>query len=792
MIIDKLKNNTILVVNNNIKNEIIEIIREKSLLNIKFMTLEELKKNYYFTYDEKTIYYLINKYHYKYDVAVKYLNNLIYIDSSKEYQDDKLKFLSKLKQELDQNNLLKYNKLFISSLKNYNLLIYNYRYLKKEELNFIEELKNITNVEVYNDNLEEYSHQYVYEFNEIDEEIVFVASRICNLIQNGIDINKIKICGINDEYNNLIKKYFNFYNLNIVINNSYLYATKMGQEFLNNLDNGLDNAIKYLETNYKLIDEGELSLYNSIIKIINKYAWLEDITKAKELIIHDFKNHKINKKNLAKRVEIIKSLENVNDEDYIFLMNFNQAMIPNTYKDEDYLSDKLKNKLNLSNTSDLNKLSSNKWLQKIKSVKNLTITYKLHSLNGDYYLSSLADTLNLKRKKEKINYNYSNLYNKIKLTEYIDILVKYNLKSEDLSLLYNNYKEINYMTYDNKYLKVDKNKLKKYLDNSLTLSYSAINNYYHCAFRYYLSNILKLNIYEETFYTIIGNLFHYILSICFNQDINLEKKYYEYIAKQSYPFNAREKFFLDNLLKELVFIIDTIKNNNEYSTLSNTLYEEKITIDKSKANMKIIFKGFVDKIMLDSSNSIASIIDYKTGNPNLNLNNSIYGLDLQLPVYVYLVKNKFPNIRIVGFYLQKILNNEISLDNKHSYEELKKDKLKLQGYSNSDENLLNLFDSNYQESKVIKGMRTTSKGIASKKILDDVAIDKLADITDNKINEAIDKILNSDFDINPKRIGTDTIGCKYCQYKDICFMSEKDIITLKEYKNMEFLEEEYS
>ena len=33
------------------------------------------------------------------------------------------------------------------------------------------------------------------------------------------------------------------------------------------------------------------------------------------------------------------------------------------------------------------------------------------------------------------------------------------------------------------------------------------------------------------------------------------------------------------------------------------------------------------------------ILDYKTGNPEINLNNVIYGLDMQLPVYLYLANN---------------------------------------------------------------------------------------------------------------------------------------------------------
>ena len=151
MNITKLKNDTILVVKSYLKNKIIEEVRKNNkLLNIKFMSLDEVRNNYYFTYDEKAIYYLINKYHYKYDVCLKYLNNLKYIDKE-DYQEDKLKKLIDIKKELENNNLLKFNSLFKNSLKNKNILIYNYGIISKFDLKLIDELKTICNVEIYND-----------------------------------------------------------------------------------------------------------------------------------------------------------------------------------------------------------------------------------------------------------------------------------------------------------------------------------------------------------------------------------------------------------------------------------------------------------------------------------------------------------------------------------------------------------------------------------------------------------------------------------------------------------------
>ena len=93
----------LIICNNSIKKKLLQ--DSNTLINRKFMTMKELINSYYFSYDDETIYYLINKYGYKYNVAKVYLDNLIYIED-KNYNSDKLNFLVKLKQELDNNNLL--------------------------------------------------------------------------------------------------------------------------------------------------------------------------------------------------------------------------------------------------------------------------------------------------------------------------------------------------------------------------------------------------------------------------------------------------------------------------------------------------------------------------------------------------------------------------------------------------------------------------------------------------------------------------------------------------------------
>ena len=778
--------NMILIVPSTEKKQVIESIRKKGLLNLKIMTMGELQKKYDFDYDNQAVFYLMENMQVQYDVAKMYLTHL-YEVGEKDFGKEKIRKIINIKNELKQQNLLNFNDYFKEYLKGKMIVLYNCGTLSNLEQNLIKRIANECKILEFHEEKKEYQHECIWEFDTLEEEVSFVASSICKLIQEGVTSEHIKLCGVTGEYPSVIQRIFEWYHLPISFHDRYLYATKIGQDFLEHLNSDATLSLKYIEENYSLKDSNILEIYNEIIKILNQYTWISDLTKIKDFLIEDFKNTKLDFVNYTNEVEVIRSLKEAKENDYVFLLGLNQGSIPETYKDESYFSDSLRELLELDTTNNLNQNSYHEWLENIKHTKNLVITTKKNSPLGVQYLSSLNDDLKLEIRTGTIEYNYSNLYNKIELTKKIDTLVKYNEKSKDLETLFHHYPELNYGTFDSNYHLVDPDKIKEYLNHQLILSYSAMNTYYQCSFRYYLSNILKLNIYEETFYTILGNVFHYILSICFDRPINIRKEYQSYLSKCDYPFNSREKFFLKQLEGDLEFIIETIKKQNETSELKNMLFEEKIEVDKSKENFKILFKGFVDKLMINDEKDIISIIDYKTGNPDLNLNHIIYGLDLQLPVYVYLAKKKFPNARIAGFYLQKILNNEISSDNKHTYEYLKEDKLKLQGYSNSDLEVLEKFDSSYYESKVIKGMRTTSKGLASKKVLNDNQINTLEQITETKIEEAIQGILNGHFDINPKRIGMDNLGCKYCSYKDICFMNEKNIKNLKEYKNMEFL-----
>lgn len=770
--LDKIENNSILLIPNTKKEEIIKKINQKQL-NIKTMTLQEFIKKYTFNYNEKTIYSLMKKENIKYDIAKNYIDNIYYIES-KDYNNIKLNKLVEIKKYLEENNLLIHDKLFKNYIKNKAIYIY-YDSISKYENKIINKIKEISRLEILQPNYQNYTPQ-IHEFNNITEEITFVANKICELLNNNIDINKIKLVNVKEDYINEIKKIFKFFNIPININKKNIYGTRIIQDFLNNYENDIEKSLNYIKEKYNLKNETNNKIYNKLINVLNEYVWCDNYVDIKELIINKLKNTSLEEK-LDNAIEL-SNLEKITDE-YTFILSFNQGIIPKIYKDEDYIDDETKTKIDLNTSIEKNILEKEKTIKLIKNIKNCVITYKLKTPFSSFYPSSIIEEFKTEVIKEHKynNITYSEINDKINLTKKLDNLIKYNIKDELLETLYSNY-EIPYNTYDNKFTKINKENLKEYINNKLLLSYSSMDNYYHCAFKYYINNILKLNPYEETFYTKIGTLFHDVLEKSLKNNDDYKKYWDEHV--NNLELTNKEKFFINNLEETCKFTVETIKKQLEYISLDKTKYEEKIFINKDNTT-KITFMGIIDKLMYkeEFDKTLVAVIDYKTGSTSIDLNKTIYGLSLQLPIYLYLAQNSgLKNVKIAGFYLQNIINKENDENN-----------LKLNGYSSSNKEILKQFDSSFEFSNLIKSMRTKSDGdfYSYSKTLNEIEINNLIKLVDKKIEEAANNILEANFDINPKKINGINIGCEYCTFKDICFKKENDAVYLKEQDYKDFL-----
>ena len=749
------KPNSLVLCDYNTKLELLK--NNKSLSDTKYMTIDEFIKSYTFSYDEKSIAYLMDKYNIEYDIALEYLNNLYYVEM--DSTNEKILFLKNIKNELIDNNLLIFNISFKNYIKSKNIIIYNHILTKYEEY-----VLSDINYEIENNYNSDFKHT-VFEFNNIYEEIDYVARSISKLINDGVSINKIKLCNVSNDNLNLVKRIFSLYNLKINKSiNIPIISTKIGKLFFDNLNNGIEEAIESIS------DYSNTDIYNQIISICNKYVWCNNNVLNK-LIEYDLKNTYIKESHYTNEIEVV---DFVPRDDYVFLLNFNEGIIPKTYKDEDYITDSIK-PVYLDNTNDKNKYEKEKVKTFINNTKNIVITYSLNSQNGTLYPSSLIDDMKLEIEKKVIDCkeSYSLLYDEILYSNLIDNYIKFKEKSDNLILFNSNY-TIPYNTYSHKFTGVDKSKINNYIKSlsKFYLSYSSMDNYNRCAFRFYLEKILNIKKESNEFNKLIGIIYHYILENA-KEDIDVEKLVYDYLGDKE--LKDSEKFFIDKIIKNSKILLEVVKEQHEKTLLKNIETEKKINIP-IKDNINFI--GFIDKIIYDED--VCALIDYKTYIKDLNLNYINSGIGMQLPIYMYLAKKSLGNIRFVGIYLQNIVF-------KNEDEDTIKESLKLQGLTNSDKDLVEKLDPYYSVNSFIKGIRVKNDGefysSTLEKMLTDEDIDNLISTTEEKIYETIDNIKNAKFDINPKYDGK-LIGCDFCPYSDVCYKKPYDYVDIK--KSLEY------
>lgn len=773
-IIKYFKNNVIFIVPDYYKENIIKLInKQNNLFNIKVYSISEIKKKLFFTYDEKTILYLINNYNMSYSYALDILNNLYYI--SFDENNLKLKFFKAIKDDLIYHNLLIYDIFFLDSFKNKKCYVYGFNYLYKFDKKILKMINTKTKLNYIEKEKSNFNHQ-VIAFKNINQELEYIANDIINKINQGVNINNIYLANISSEYLSTIKRIFAFYHLPLNLNEKTpLYNITSSFNLLNNLD----QAEVYIDK----IANSEIK--NKCIDVLNKYYFINNLSSIKNIITEELKNNYLISPSYKDAVNII-DLKNtlITDEMVIYLIGFAQEYIPTIYRDENLISDNIKPEY-IEQTWELNNIEFQIWDNIIKTTKNLTITFSNNYLTDSFALSPLASELKIINAQYKES-SYSNQSNIFNLGIMLDNYYKYGDYNDLLYLLNYNYPHAKYLTYRNEYDLINPSIIKNYLNNNIYLSYSKLDIYYKCSFRFYLEHILKLNIYEDKFETYMGSLSHYLLSKIYNEDFDFDKEKSTFLKENPFNLSPANKIFLAKMSEDLKPAINHILNHHNHTLFKEIECEKNIEVIEKINNINIKFYGIIDKIM-KYENKVA-IIDYKTYEVNTDLSLIDKGLNIQLPIYTYLVKKAYPDINIIGIYLQNINRLMPNYDIKKSFEKIKQDNLRLQGYTIDDENIIKDFDFTYQNSDYIKAMKLTQKGFyAYTKLLNENHFKMVYQIAEELILDCANNIMKAKFDINPKIVNKNNESCKYCDYKALCFVKDKNFNYVKKDKDLLFL-----
>ena len=769
-----------IICDNHIKMDILEKLQhENSFKNYTFLTLSKLKEMLTFGVSNRGIIELSRKYNVSFDVASFYVDAMKSLNGN--WNSKKGLKLKEMYEFLESKDLILKDEVFKYNAKRNHFTFINLPHTK--ELDYVVSNLNSELIEfVTKDLVIDHKKKEVLSFNNIENECAYVFAQIYELLKSGVKQSDIVICNALADYDFILSRYAHTFNFPISSkSNSGILNTKEAKHLFEMINDGKNfKEIEKELSNYK-----DKTLVNKIIGIINDYeAYLYE---PKDLI--EFFKSTLSKVNYLKtyyseEIKCIKPNElNGYTDKHVFFMNFN-VNIPNVLLDDDYISDCEKESLGLDTSISLNEINKKRLINSIKETKNLTITFSEKHTFTNESISPLVKELNMKVSNMGDNdyiFGINKVNDDLYLAKAKDEYIKFNTKNDILNNKY--YDKFDSYSYDNTYKEIDKKLIEERYKDGIKLSYSSMKVYLECPFKYYCDKVLKIGEFNNTIYTKVGTFCHAILEDFenlgdkFDFETSKENNLIQ-DEKDNGPRTPKEDFYYEKYARHMQVVIEKIKEHNNYHAFDKVVCEKPSNI--SLMDGKLVFTGFIDKILYNDQ--YVAIIDYKTGSDKASLDNVSDGLNLQLPVYIYFLKNddEFKNLNLVGFYLQKI---DMIIPKKEDGSDIDQitNNIRLEGFTNP--NHLSLIDDighNYLKDSLYK-----KDDLKAEFTFVPEDIDRISKLVEKTILDTYNKIMNADFKITDKSKGTTYSGCKYCEYKDVCFKTYKDKVEIesKKYKS---------
>jgi CRISPR/Cas system-associated exonuclease Cas4 (RecB family) len=785
-----------------VKNTLIEMLsRTKTMVRVTYKTFEEVVADLLGSYRPQARIELAREEGITPELAAIKLRNSLLVNES--YQNakiyDLLRIRGRYRKELSLNpfvvNLYRHRTVIV--VNDYGLNVFFNRALAV--------LKTETTVIFHYLRGTPQTGLLIEQYPDYKAEVRMLLRKIGSLLEGGISPEKIHIQEPAAEYLPYLREVFVLSGIDLDFGREpCLFEYEIIQEFLAALRKNPDaDLASGFRSALEAVNRDANPILTNLIAVLNSYLLTSYTVKDvyQDLVLtlkttraqHQPSTNAIRVRNLFEEV--------LDEEDHVFVLGFNQDLFPKTLLDDDYLLDKEKERLGLATSKFLNKqlrLQARNFLLGITHL-HLSCAEQLgrSRLPISGLLRDLEACAQVEVRKTAPDYreSYSRDLDLLQLGKSLDLYRKYDLKSDELLLLYAAYPEIPYRTYRHDFGGVAPEVLRQKLDDKY--SYTALDTYYRCGFRYYLERILKIQRQNNEEALFIGNLFHELLEAMTAEPVTdlrafLESKTASYLHEIGKTATAKERFFIAKYFDVLALFYRHLQEEAENSDFTLSGREESLRIEIDGA----VLEGKVDKILTweAAGETYAIVIDYKSGNTDFDLNRVIHGLNMQIMVYFYLLsKSAAKPLRFAGGYLQPVLPTSVfNADSKLSYPEQFRRFFRRVGYSNANQQVLRKIDRRFDEDSFLYGIRLTKSGEfhadTKKHLLDDEDYAALLALTEQKIGEAIKAIRGGAFPINPKKLGT-LDSCEYCPYRDLCYREETDYLKLPEYRDFAFLKE---
>ncbi|MBE6852044.1 MAG: hypothetical protein E7505_01020 [Ruminococcus sp.] len=356
----------------------------------------------------------------------------------------------------------------------------------------------------------------------------------------------------------------------------------------------------------------------------------------------------------------------------------------------------------------------------------------------------------------------------------------------------------------------DKNLMSKLFGNKLAVSATSFEEYNLCHFKYYCRYALRIAArgQKEINTLELGKLVHMCLEHIFSgcasksdflsltdeqitEDIKkFSKLYKEKNLGGEFGKNTRLNKRFERLTEDALMLINHLKEELRGSEFVPARYEFEISEKNgvkpvtltTKEGVEIVLNGKIDRIDIfeDAGERFVRIVDYKTGVKKFNLDHILFGIDMQMLLYLFSITGSDgPFGSSVPAGVLYMPSGKISLDRERS------DNDGLDAYLNKYYHMSGVL---LKELRVLQAMEEHIEGIyipakltsaARKKgsfeldkrytsCLTRSQFERLRKHTDRLLTDMAEKLYSGDISASPLNYDKKRSVCSYCDYHDIC------------------------
>lgn len=644
----------------------------------------------------------------------------------------------------------------------------------------------------------------IFHFENYDDEILEVVNHIAILLNKKVDPAKIVIHKVNKDYLNKLEEYLMIYKIDYIVEGEgSFFDVDIVKNFFHDLKNYEAMRLNKVLKDY-LIDKKDNKIFSKIGKVLEPLIMLDLTINSITLdLIKDVFIHTIYQEEVTNAIKIENVLNHIYDDDtHIFIMNFSHGEIAHIYKDDTYLNDKIRKNLKLLTSFDKTQIEEKKILDCIHSYESIHLSYSTYCSSKIYMPSNLIKEL---AKKRIVNICDASIH-------------IYHIVNEDMAKMrffkaYALYRLYQKKTFDYLYgytyfcddltkrYQSDFNATLDYLALPtlfMELSYTKLNDYFSCPFRFYLKYILNIEEkMEDNNSTFVGRMYHFVLEKVVakryidrrtKEEVleNISVYICDFVKNQTYEIKDKLKFYLNKFSEELKLIVEIIMDFMDHSSFEVLGLEQKL--EKQLDDYTVVV-GLIDKILKYQEYYL--VIDYKTNPVHPNWYALDVGLDLQLPLYLYLIKANDPNAKIAGSYLQSVFRTSLLKYEDKPLSKVMLEQLKYVGYTLQDRDVILAINTN-----ALNGSGSLPKQIVSnkgfyknflKKSFTQTQFDAIILYVEKLIFEANKKIRKGLFPILPLTDEKNESVCRYCRLKDLCYRNETMKKVYKKHDDFSYL-----